>query len=271
MLPRQIKRTPMKKENPFEAHGVQHLSPSSINKFIDSPAKWLTNIAGFRDRQHKPAFTFGNAIEAGITAAICEGATIADAINAAHEKVVLIRLEAPETYDLETCKKRADMIERVLSSVIPQYRKLGVPISNQRWVEYHFDDFPIPIRGILDFEYENVVSDLKTTGKKPGMNPNYERQLAVYALATDKPPRIDYVYWTKREAQLMCLDVQDLSEAIRSIERVARKMLKVISISSDIHEVCDTLCLEPDLSNTKWDNQWGKNEIAGARKLFSIT
>ena len=41
--------------NPFEAHGVEYLSPSSINKFRKNPAKWLVNVAGYKDQIYKPA------------------------------------------------------------------------------------------------------------------------------------------------------------------------------------------------------------------------
>ena len=58
------------KNNPFEAHGIKALSPTQINKFRRSPARWLTNVAGFKDRLFKPAFTYGNAIEQGITHAV---------------------------------------------------------------------------------------------------------------------------------------------------------------------------------------------------------
>ena len=47
------------KNNPFEAHGIKALSPTQINKFRRSPARWLTNVAGFKDRLFKPAFTYG--------------------------------------------------------------------------------------------------------------------------------------------------------------------------------------------------------------------
>ena len=54
-------------KNVFEHHGVSHLSPSSINKFRSDPAKWLVNIAGYRDKAYNPAMTFGNIVELGIT------------------------------------------------------------------------------------------------------------------------------------------------------------------------------------------------------------
>jgi len=261
----------MSQDNPFEAHGVRHLSPSSINKFIDSPAKWLTNVAGFRDNLYKPAFTFGNAIEAGITAAICDGEEIQGAIDAAHQEVAKIHKEAPKGYDFEACNKKSRMIERVLSVAVPEYKEFGVPISTQRWVEHKFEGIPIPVGGILDYEYKNVVRDLKTTGRKPSENPKYCRQLAVYALATDKMPKIDYVYWTSKQCQLITMDVGNLSSVIESVERIANKMMKLLSLSDDIYEICSITCFEPDISNSDWWNQWGPNEITGAKKLFSIT
>jgi hypothetical protein len=56
--------------NPFEAHGVEYISPSALNTFAASPAKWLTKVAGYKDQMYKPPFTYGNAIEQGITHAL---------------------------------------------------------------------------------------------------------------------------------------------------------------------------------------------------------
>ena len=45
-------------------------------------------------------------------------------------------------------------------------------------------------------------------------------------------------------------------------------MMRLLSLSSDISEVCYLSCLEPDISNEDFTNQWGTNEIIGANKLF---
>ena len=259
--------------NPFEAHSVSNLSPHSINKFADNPAKWLTNVAGYRDSLFAVPFTFGLAIEAGITAACRESKPLDECISAAmdvytetHKQIK----EANATYDFEACNKRQALVDPILTNIIPDYLTLGHAIAAQRWVEYQPDYLPIPIKGIKDFEYDSVVRDLKTTGVKPKSNPSYHRQLAFYALATDKVPKIDYIYWTRKQSQLITMDVPDIDGQIQDIERICLKMMKLLSISDDIRDVCEASCFEPDLSNANWWNRWGSNEIKGAKKLFNM-
>jgi len=257
--------------NPFKAHGVEYLSPSSLNQFASNPAKWLTKVAGYRDYLYKPPFTYGNAIELGINEVIMEERTIPEAIDAAMEEFYRTRRTAEEKglyYDVDACSKKQSRCADVLTQIIPQYQNLGTPIASQRWVEWRWDDFPIPIRGILDFEYEDCVRDLKTTSTRPKGNTNYDRQLTFYALATGKMPIVDYVYTLAKSCELISFDIQDVNKHVKDIKRIAMKMQRILSISSDIEEVCYQSCLEPDLSNNNWYDQWGYNEAIGAKKLF---
>lgn len=258
-------------ENPFEVHGVKYLSPSSINKFIKNPAKWLTNIAGYSDRIIKPAFTYGNAIETGITRAIIDGVAIKESIDLANEEFARVADKARKDgadYDFDGADKKQKNVKRTLEAVIPVYKDLGTPIASQKKVTYQFDSLPIPLFGILDLEYEDCVRDLKTTGFKPKNNSDYDRQLTMYSLATNKTPVIDYVYTTTKVSELISFDVENVDIHKLQLERIATKMMNMLSLSSDIKEVCKLSNLEPNLSNDNWYDYWGANEIIGAKKLF---
>jgi len=257
--------------NPFEAHGVEYLSPSALNTFAASPAKWLTKVAGYKDQMYKPPFTYGNAIEQGITHALTHDAPIAECIDVAmyeFDKVWEACKKSGYHYDFDACSKKQLRCADVLTHMIPEYKKFGTPIATQKWVEWQWDDFPIPIRGILDFEYEDCVRDLKTTSVRPKGNANYDRQLTFYALATNKAPVVDYVYTLTKSCELISFDIEDVNKHVDDIKRIAMKMQRMLSISDDIQQVCYQSCLEPDLSNNNWYDQWGINETKGARKLF---
>jgi hypothetical protein len=258
--------------NPFETHNIKHLSPSSINRFRQNPAKWLTNIAGYKDQLYIPAFTNGNAIEVGITHAITTGASIAESTDKAMEEYESIRNNAKDAgveYDLDGCAKKQRRAPDILANVIPVFRSFGAPIATQKWVEWQWSELPIPIRGIIDFEYEDCVRDLKTASVKPKDNDNYNRQMTVYALATDKIPYLDYVYSTSKIAEVQTFEIPDIITHIADIKRIATKMMRLLSLSDDIEEVCYLSCLDPDLSNQNWYDQWGRKEIEGAKKLFN--
>lgn len=257
--------------NPFEAHGVEYLSPSAINTFKKNPAKWLVRVAGYKDPLYKPAFTFGNAIEAGITHAVTHEAPMAECIDVAmyeFDKVWQKCNKYSYPYDFQGCEKKQNNVTRVLTDIIPEYRKLGAPIGVQEWVEWQPAELPIPIRGIADLVYEDCVRDLKTASMQPKANSSYNRQLAVYALATNKLPYIDYVYTTSKLCELRTVEVTGIETLEKELLKIANKMMRMLSMSSDIEEVCRLSCLEPDLSNENWWDEWGANEIIGANKLF---
>jgi len=257
--------------NPFEQHGVEYLSPSSINQFASNPAKWLTKIAGYKDRMYKPAFTYGNAIETGITEVIVNRADIEQATQVADEVFTETRHTVSQKgvyYNTEQCLKKQARCSDVLTEIIPQYQKFGTPIAAQKWVQWEWEDLPIPIKGILDFEYDDCVRDLKTTSVKPKPNDNYNRQLTFYSLATGKKPIVDYVYTLSKSCELISFDIQDVDRHTEDIKRIAMKMMRLLSLSSDIREVCYLSCLEPDLSNDNWWDYWGANEVEGAKALF---
>ena len=257
--------------NGFVKHNIEYISPSQVNLFAKNPAKWLVHVAGYHDKIFAPAFTFGNAIEAGITRAIVDHGTVNDAITAAndsyqkqHKKI----LESKSDYNWEACSKKQASVKKLLEATVDSYKIFGTPIANQKWVEYTFDDMPIPIKGILDYEYEDYVRDLKTASIRPKQNPDYDRQVTFYALATNKKGFIDYAYATTRQFELITFSVENIEKHVHEIIRIMSKMERLLSISDDIKEVCRMSCLEPDISNRNWWDYWGKNESKGARLLF---
>ena len=257
----------------FEKHGIEYLSPSSINKFRKNPAKWLVNIAGYRDRIFSPAMTYGIAIEQGITMGVMTNAPIQECIDSAlreYDKIYKQIEESNAPYDYAKCLEKQITVAEVVEKMIPLYRKFGKPVSAQEWVEIYLD-IPIPFKGIVDLLYEDSVRDLKTTGIMPkSVKTDYQNQLSIYSLATSKKPFVDYVYVTKHKRELISFDVPNVEDNIKNIRRIAMKMWQLLSFSRDIHEVCAMSCLEPDISNEDFMNQWSATEIEGAQKLFDL-
>jgi len=260
--------------NPFDKYGMEYFSPSSINKFRRDPAKWLVNIAGYKDNAYSPAMSFGTCVEKGITVGCRTNSPISVCVDYAnkeyekiHERIGNEELAKP--YDFEKCKEKQNQLERVLEAIVPLYRKFGEPIDDQTRVEVDVG-LPIPIIGYIDMLYEDTVRDIKTTGVQPKVRNDYERQLALYSTATDKPPFIDAVYVTKYKVELHTFKVQNVDKHFGELVRIATKMMNLISKSTDIKEVCQLSCLEPDISNEDFMKQWGVNEIAGAIELFEL-
>ena len=159
------------KNNPFEDHGVEYLSPTSINKFRKNPAKWLVNIAGYKDIFYSPAMSYGTCIEQGITHGCFDhSATVQDCIDATNQEYQKIYTKISETkaeYDFDACRKKREMTEDTITAMLPLFRAFGIPTNAQLRVEHQIDDLPIPMIGYIDLLYENCVRDIKTTGIVP--------------------------------------------------------------------------------------------------------
>ena len=261
--------------NPFADHNVPSLSPNSINKFRKSPAKWLVNVAGYYDRIYNPTFSFGIAVEKGITHGCYEQeATINECIDVALREYANIHKKALENkadYDFQKCGAKQEEVAESLEMAVPLYRQFGTPISSQERVELFIDDLPVPIIGYPDMVYEDCVRDIKTTGIMPkSIRGDYKRQVSFYAFATDKKPMIDFIYSTKRKKEFITFEVKNQTEHLKDMIRIAMKMMRMLSLSSDIKEVAHLSCLEPDTSNEDFFNIWGTNEIIGAKELFIL-
>lgn len=257
----------------FEKHGILYLSPSSIRKYRLNPAKWLVNIAGYRDRIFSPSMSFGIAVEQGITKGVMEDAPINECVDYALSTYDDIYKDIDDNgarYDYKKCLEKQVIIGEVLDEVIPKFKRFGKPTAAQMWVEIYLD-LPIPFKGIVDLLYDDYVRDIKTTGIMPkGIKKDHQHQLSIYSMATSKDPFVDVVYVTKNKRELHTMPIQNVSENVKEIRRIAMKMWQMLSFSSDIHEVCAMSCLEPDISNENFMNQWGPTEIEGAKTLFNL-
>ena len=261
-------------KNVFEHHGVSHLSPSSINKFRSDPAKWLVNIAGYRDKAYSPAMTFGNIVELGITHACMKPESdIEEAIHICMDRYEVVHKEITDAghakdYDFYMCAKKQAQIPETLRLAIPCYRSFGELEKPQHKVEYKFDDLPILITGYIDMEYNDCVRDIKTTGTAVKERSDHLRQVSFYSLATGKIAMLDYIYVTQTKKEFITRHVHDVEKHIKDIHRIAKKMMQMLSFSSDIHEVARMSCLVPDTTNENFMKQWGPTEIKGANILF---
>jgi hypothetical protein len=164
--------------------------------------------------------------------------------------------------------KKREMTEDTITAMLPLFRTFGVPTNAQLRVEHQIDDLPIPMIGYIDLLYENCVRDIKTTGIKPKPKKDYQYQLSFYAKATGVTPVVDCIYVPRTKKELHSFEIIDIEQNWKEIKRIANKMMRLLALSSDISEVCYLSCLEPDISNEEFTNQWGTNEIIGANKLF---
>ena len=242
-------------KNVFERHNVEYLSPSSINKFRRDPAKWLVNIAGYRDTAYSPAMTYGQVIETAITHA-CMRTTVdvEECIQIAHDRYAIIHKEIHDTrndldYDFDADFKKQKNLAKILEYLVPLYRGLGDLEDAQTKVQLDIEEIPIPIIGYADFIYADKVRNMKCTGVMPKVEAITVDSLLFMLWQQKKKPLLDFVYTTTKRCELITLPVTNIEEHIKDVKRIAIKMMRLLSTSSDIHEVARNSYLVPDTTN----------------------
>lgn len=254
--------------DPFEHHGVTHLSASSINEYIQNPARWLLHVSGYRDTAGIPAMWRGTAVDRAITSAVMDGLTDDEALDEAMS-VFDDELARATANDLPVNEKKAvaegEAVSRYLRIALPHYRSLGRPIDAQKKIKLEYEWLPVPMIGYLDLKYEGVVRDIKTVGRLPSTVPmTVCRQLSLYATAEQSLPVVDYIHSTKSSAQVVVMGVSDVEGHMKILEQAARSMMRLLGFSSDIQEVAQLLM--PDFD----DWRWSEGEKNAARKLWSL-
>lgn len=254
--------------DPFEHHGVGHLSASSINEYIQNPARWLLHVSGYRDRAGIPAMWRGTAVDKAITSALLENLSDDEAVAEAQSSFNDERASAlanNQFVNEKKSKSESEAVERYLRIALPHYRSLGAPIASQKKIKLEYEWLPIPIIGYLDLKYDGVVRDIKTVGRLPSSVPmTVCRQLAIYATAEKALPLVDYIHSTKASSQVVVMGVADVEGHMRVVERAARSMMNLLSYSEDIKEI--TQLIMPNFD----DWRWSAGEKDEARKLWSL-
>lgn len=189
--------------NGFEQHGITHLSPSSINLWINAPDVWVVEKLFGRRGTPSPGMFRGIAVERGVVATL-KGQKIEDATGEAEaffDGRFLIG-------DERTGKERA-AIAPMIENAVAALTELGPPEfdtddgQNKITLTCKGDGWSLPFIGYLDLDYpwHGLVVDLKTTMRMPStMSAEHQVQRCIYSAARgNKAVRFLYVTPAKAE------------------------------------------------------------------------
>lgn len=231
-------------KNPFEIHGIKHLSPSSCNTYAGSPAAFVLDKVLKRKQGVGPAAHRGTATEAGVVLGLVEGASVDECVKHADEE--FWRLTAMSN-DPRREKERAavgDMVKIALTELKPY----GRPTSTQGKIEYHVDGLLVPLLGFYDIEWanHNILVDLKTTHALPSqIKIPHARQVALYAAAKGGNVDARLTYVTPKKCATYHLE--NIQEHIRALENIAKAIQVFLSTSDDPMELASMVV--PDLES----------------------
>jgi hypothetical protein len=231
--------------NPFERHGIRHLSPSSLSLYRNSPALWcLRYLFGIKDPANAYAWR-GRAIEAAVDAIVLDGVSDDVAIDRAKHT---FELSAHGEITPEITKER-QALPNLVKQAAPLFRRLGKPSSRQHKIEFWVDGVEVPILGFADYAYDEFVIDLKTTFALPSQpRPDDCVQVVMYGDALNKRPGLVYVT-PRKVARYPHTDI-DIEAARRTLRQSAHAVRAMLAATDD-REHAATLFV-PDLDNYRW-------------------
>lgn len=245
--------------NPFEKHGLKHLSPSSLNLYAANPSLWVGRyLLGWED-EFGPAAARGTAIEAGLDLWLFDRskATEAEAVALAN---FADRTQGIADDEHETERANIAPMLRQAMSALNDY---PVPACRQMRVEYYANGVEVPIIGYFDYGFDGFDLDLKTTKACPSsIRPDHARQTSLYRAARNKPQKLLYVN-TKKSA---VYDLGDNEAAIhlRDLERQARALRHLLKHAETADDAARFFAPVLD------DFRWSPITVEKADKLWRV-
>jgi len=234
--------------NAFEKHGLDYLSPSRINKWIEQPALCLLGISGIRDSAG-PAAWRGTAADKAVTKAAKEDLEMDSLVDFALAVFDHEHKESTNVVNPEKVAKERKNVPDYVNVGVPWIRNIGNIQSDQGKVTCEFDGVPVPVIGYYDLLQESAVRDMKTGTTAPTSLKNaHGRQMAVYAKATKREPWIDFI--TRKEVR--SFKVTNIPFWERQFVLAAQSLERVLSHSDDIFECCQLVY--PDLDHWMWSD-----------------
>ena len=221
-------------KNPFEVHGLPHLSPSTCNMFAASPAAFIMKILKVAGKVGAAAHR-GTSVEDGVSHGLFNiDAPIEDCIRIAEQKFWSLTALSGDPNTEKERQSIAPMVRQALDAL----RSYGPPTSAQGKVEHFVAGIEVPVIGFYDFEWFNhkIIIDLKTTHRLPSkISVPHARQVSLYhhCRGVEHDPRLAYV--TTQKAAVYRLE--NTAEHLAALERTAHAIRKFLSITSDTKEL----------------------------------
>ena len=247
----------MRSNNPFKAHGINYLSPSSINTYINDTSLWVARYL----------FKIKSSSGASAVRGIATEFVLADKYekgvfdyNLLDVKFMSLCAESGiDLGDIKTAKEKK--LLKDFGTIIDEnfdYKDLE---AYQEKVEVQIEDMPVPIMGYIDFRFKGKIVDLKTSTRMPTKPTEAQkRQMALYSMAYPDSS-VDLFFATPKEHKRFTL--KNLTLYKKQLRKVALSIQKFLSISDDKHELASLMY--PNQDSWLWSGM--KEE---ANKIWSV-
>ena len=224
---------------------------SSINKFKHNPSEWLVHYGLGLRVPSSPAMVRGNLAEFGAYYKIKRG--MSQKNDKHFEKLLTHRFKKNNFFNAEEELYNSINIAKMFEEKLYE-RQLRNIISYQKEKVENIEGLKHPVRLFTDFEYENLIVDLKSTlrlPKKPKID--HLRQQALYSVLHDKP--ISLLYCSPKKTLWYDLTKQDVKNGYKELARDFKSLENYIDMcDNDIKKAIKITPLNTDPSPFYWDS-----------------
>jgi hypothetical protein len=236
--------------NPFEMHGIKHLSASSLNTWAAEPALWvLQKLAG---KQTPAGFAAhrGTASESGIVSGLLNP----DMPIVEAQQIALDQFDSLSAMSKnpKAVKERA-AIPGIVEQGIKKLRVAGIPDEVQQKIEVFLPDIPVPFIGFVDLGWtrHGIRLDVKSKLRMPSdIEQAHRRQVGLYIHGTNNTGRVAYFTPT----QEMVFALEEAPRYVEELRQIAIRMQNFLSLSDDREKLIRS-CV-PNYNSFYWSDEY---------------
>ncbi|WP_061232425.1 PD-(D/E)XK nuclease family protein [Leptospira noguchii] len=275
-----IIRKSQKLREKLDQYDIEHLSASSINDYINDPAKWVIKYI-LKFKTSGPAMWRGNAIENAMKNIILandskQDYSIDDAVKTgikvfAEEEMDWLKKregEVPDTYS-EKCQTEFEFIEPSIRAGYEYFKAISKASFQKR---FDFDlGIEVPAIGYIDFYVDGEgIIELKTSKQlQTELKYSVRRQVALQCVATNSDAKIVYLSRpTKNKShegirifEMKLEEARGLVDEYRMAARAIRRLLMSTDSKDEIIEF-----VFPNYDSFSWN----EDEKEFAQKIWSF-
>jgi len=246
--------------NPFEAHGITHLSASSINLFAAEPAMWVMQKLAKKYTGVGPAAHRGTASEAGIVMGLLDP----EAPIVACQQHALDEFDRLVSIDLDgKAAKERNAIMAIVENGIKKLRVAGIPDEVQHKIEITLPEIAVPFIGYVDVGWtkHGIRLDIKTKLRvASAIEEAHNRQVSLYLHGTNMTGRVCYI--TPKDAEIFTLE--NPAQHVEQARQIALRIQNFLSLTDDTEKLIASVV--PNYGSFYWDAA----SRAGGKEVFGI-
>ena len=234
---------------------------SSINKFKHNPSEWLVHYGLGLRVSSSPAMVRGNLAEFGAYYKIKKGMQQKD--DKYFEKLIIKKFKKNKFFSDDSEIFNAINIAKKFEEKLYE-RQLRNIVSYQKEKVEKIKGLKYPVRLFTDFEYDNIIVDLKSTLRMP-TKPKIDhiRQQALYSKVHNKP--IALLYATPKKTLWYDLTEEDVQKGYDELLSDFKSLENYIDMcKNNLENAIKITPLNTDPSPFYWD----KNIEQAAIKIW---